>query len=103
MLGDSNTEVPGDSREPKKPKITRAEFDNAVAMELMDGAGVPVQKDGKPLDLVQRVILLIEDREQIQEAWSNYMEFLKRKYPPYPGYDFELTCPHHRRINEVLK
>lgn len=39
----------------------------------------------------------------MRSAWWDYMEFLERKYPPYPGHEFELICPHHRRINEILK
>ena len=38
----------------------------------------------------------------LRQEWDEYIQFLKEKYPPKKGENFELTCEHHRRIDSIL-
>ncbi len=39
---------------------------------------------------------------KIEDSWEKYKFFLKEKYPPKEGKNFEFTCPHHREIDEII-
>jgi len=40
--------------------------------------------------------------DKIVEIWNEYKAFLKVKYPPEKGKEFEFTCPYHKRIDKLL-
>lgn len=40
--------------------------------------------------------------EEMRSAWRDYVDYLREKYPQPDG-EFLFKCPHHHRINEVLK
>lgn len=42
------------------------------------------------------------EMEEMRSAWRNYVDYLREKYPQPDG-KFRFKCPHHHRINEVLK
>ena len=43
----------------------------------------------------------VETLNEIRSVWAEYTAYLERKYPVTNG-EFELTCPHHRRIDALL-
>ncbi len=47
-------------------------------------------------------VLKAKDKE-IKDAWEQYKLFLIEKYPPKRGEKFEFTCPHHKKIDSILK
>ena len=54
-----------------------------------------VQKDRQIEELQKEV-------ERLKAHWFDYKEFLMNKYPPTSGGDFEFTCEHHQKIDEIL-
>ena len=39
----------------------------------------------------------------LAEAWAKYREFLEAKYKPEPDEEWKFICPHHAKIDEILK
>ena len=37
-----------------------------------------------------------------QQYWNDYKAFLKNKYPPEEGKEFEFTCEHHKKIDQLF-
>lgn len=59
--------------------------------------GYPVRLDPPaPLSLQERF-------DEVQKQWRAYVADLESRYPPPPGTPFLFKCPHHHRINELLK
>ena len=40
--------------------------------------------------------------KEIRKEWSEYKQMLIERYPAEEGTDWEFSCDHHKRIDELL-
>ena len=40
--------------------------------------------------------------KDIKKEWEEYKNFLKIKYPSDEGDEWKFTCPHHRKLDEII-